>query len=197
MPRVEVDSDIRRLFAVSGLESYEKLRRESSELISILCSMQARLSERLKTFTGASISESVEYSTLRELQMAAQNLRICAEEESRLLAGFWLTQLPPLNARGEFYDPKAAEENENLRVELRKQKSRYDLLAHTVREQQERLHATNALRKKWETTLYKQLSHTTQVLGHAKENFDQAGLTPPKDKSPRKSQPQRKFKDKN
>ena len=47
-------------------------------------------------------------------------------------------------------------QNENLKVELRKQKSRYDLLAHTVREQQERLHATNALRKKWETTLYKQ-----------------------------------------
>lgn len=45
---------------------------------------------------------------------------------------------------------------ESLKVELRKQKSRYDMLAHTVREQQERLHATNALRKKWEGTLYKQ-----------------------------------------
>ena len=54
--------------------------------------------------------QSVEYSTLRELQMSAQNLRICAEEEGRLLSCFWLTQLPPLNARGEFYDPKMADE---------------------------------------------------------------------------------------
>ena len=42
--------------------------------------------------------------------MSAQNLRICAEEEGRLLNCFWLTQLPPLNARGEFYDPKLVEE---------------------------------------------------------------------------------------
>ncbi|XP_070176521.1 golgin subfamily A member 4-like isoform X2 [Littorina saxatilis] len=161
-PRVEVDSDIRRLFAISGLEGYEKLKRENGELLATLSSMQARMNDRLKSFTGVSISESVEYSTLRELQMSSQNLRICAEEEGRLLSCFWLTQLPPINARGEFYDPKLADENEGLKVELRKQKSRYDLLAHTVREQQERLHATNALRKKWETTLYKQYEHFLQ-----------------------------------
>ncbi|XP_076436718.1 uncharacterized protein LOC143276177 isoform X2 [Babylonia areolata] len=158
-PRVEVDSDVRRLFAISGLEGYEKLKRENGELLTILSAMQARMAERLKAFTGVSITESVEYSTLRELQMSAQNLRICAEEEGRLLSCFWLTQLPPINARGEFYDPKLADENDNLKGELRKQKSRYDLLAHTVREQQERLHATNSLRKKWETTLYKQYEH--------------------------------------
>lgn len=200
MPRVEVDSDLRRLFAISGLEAYEKLKRENGELISTVCSMQARMTDRLKTFANVPISEiikSVEYSTLRELQMAAQNLRICAEEESRLLAAFWLTQLPPMNAQGEFYDPRTTDENESLKIELRKQKSRYDMLAHTVREQQERLHATNALRKKWETTLYKQLSHTTQVLDHAKENFDTAGLAPPKQKSPHKSHPPRRVKDKN
>jgi hypothetical protein len=55
-------------------------------------------------------------------------------------------------------------QNETLRVELRKQRSRYDLLVMTVREQQERLHATNALRKKWETTLYKQCKLPPLVL---------------------------------
>jgi hypothetical protein len=52
----------------------------------------------------------VEYSTLRELHLSSQNLRICAEEEGRLLGCFWLTQLPPINARGEFYDPKLLDE---------------------------------------------------------------------------------------
>ncbi|KAL8598140.1 hypothetical protein ACOMHN_043211 [Nucella lapillus] len=195
VPRVEVDSDIRRLFAISSLDGYEKLKHENNEILSTLSSMQALLAERLKAFTGVSISESLEYSTLRELQMSARGLRICAEEEGQLLSCFWLTQLPPLNARGEFYDPKLAEEKENLKVELRKQKSRYDLLVHTVREQQERLHATNALRKKWETTLYKQLNHTSGILERSKENFDEAGLSPPKSKSPRK--PGHPIKDKN
>ena len=54
---MEVDSDVRRLFAVSGLEGYEKLRRENGELLATLTSMQARMTDRLKAFTGVSISE--------------------------------------------------------------------------------------------------------------------------------------------
>ena len=57
MPRVEVSSDMRRLFAISGLEGYEKLRRENDELLATLSSMQARMTERLKSFSGVSMTE--------------------------------------------------------------------------------------------------------------------------------------------
>ena len=57
MPRVEVSSDMRRLFAISGLEGYEKLRRENDELLATLSSIQARMTERLKSFSGVSMTE--------------------------------------------------------------------------------------------------------------------------------------------
>lgn len=54
---MEVSSDVRRLFAISGLEGYEKLRRENDELLATLSSMQARMTERLKSFSGVSMTE--------------------------------------------------------------------------------------------------------------------------------------------
>lgn len=57
IPQVEVDSDLRQLFAVGALEGYEKLKCENRELLGLLSAMQARVNHRLKTFSSVTMSE--------------------------------------------------------------------------------------------------------------------------------------------
>ncbi|XP_048245211.1 uncharacterized protein LOC124145574 isoform X3 [Haliotis rufescens] len=176
-PIVRVDSDIRRLFAIGKLDDFEKLRKENGESVATLCSMQARVSDRLKTLKGLSTTEllkSVEYSTLKELGMSAENLRICLEQEQRLVSSFWVSQLPPINELGEFFDPKMASENEDLKRNLVHLRSKYDLLKHQVREADHRLQATNRQRENVEQVLYKQLSKTYKVLHKAGSNMEKS-----------------------
>ncbi|XP_067661683.1 myomegalin-like isoform X2 [Haliotis asinina] len=173
-PVVRVDSDIRRLFAIGKLDDFEKLRKENGECVATLSSIQARVSDRLKTLKGLSTTESVEYSTLKELGMSAENLRICLEQEQRLVSAFWISQLPPINELGEFFDPKMASENEDLKRNLVHLRSKYDLLKHQVREADHRLQATNRQRENVEQVLYKQLSKTYKVLHKAGSNMEKS-----------------------
>ena len=52
----------------------------------------------------------MEYSTLKELSMAAENLRICLEEEKSLIGCFWMSELPAPNEKGEFVNKKQLNE---------------------------------------------------------------------------------------
>ncbi|GFN73750.1 Cdk5 regulatory subunit associated protein 2, partial [Plakobranchus ocellatus] len=110
LPQSMVGSDIRSLFAVLKLESHEKLRKESSESLVILSTLEARLEDRLRVYKAMSVSESMDYSTLREASMSCRNLRLCLEEAVKLAASAWITELPPVDARGHFYDPILAEQ---------------------------------------------------------------------------------------
>ena len=42
--------------------------------------------------------------------MSCKNLRLCLEEAVKLAASAWITELPPVDARGHFYDPVLAEQ---------------------------------------------------------------------------------------
>ena len=54
--------------------------------------------------------QSVEYSTLKELSLAAENMRICLEEERSLISCFWTSELPAPNEKGEFVNKKQLNE---------------------------------------------------------------------------------------
>ncbi|RUS83102.1 hypothetical protein EGW08_009134 [Elysia chlorotica] len=198
-PQSMVGSDISSLFAILKLESHEKLRKESSESLVILSSMEARLDDRLRAYKAMAVSESIDYSTLRETSMSCRNLRLCLEEAVKLSASAWITELPPVDARGHFYDPILAEQNENLKRDLTVLRSRHDVLDHMVKEQQGRLQASKERHKNWEQSLYKQLHKTAQDMEKAKENFDAADMVPRKNmslkvRSPNKS-PYKRFDD--
>ncbi|GFR98518.1 myomegalin [Elysia marginata] len=189
MPQSMVGSDIRSLFAVLKLEAHEKLRKMSSESLVVLSTVEARLEDRLRSYKAMAVSESVDYSTLRETSMSCRNLRLCLEEAVKLVASAWITELPPVDARGHFYDPVLAEQNENLKRDLTLLRSRHDVLDHTVKEQQGRLQASKERHKNWEQSLYKQLHKTAQDMEKAKENFDAAGLVSKKSQSLRVRSP--------
>ena len=63
------------------------------------------------------------------------------------MAGYWSRGDNSLD-----YD-RVLFQNTGLGGELSRCRTEYEALVSSVREQQERLHATNTLRKKWETTL--------------------------------------------
>ncbi|XP_041368382.1 uncharacterized protein LOC121382823 [Gigantopelta aegis] len=174
MPKVQIDTDIRQLFAIGKLDDFEKMRKENDLSLSTLRGMEARVKERIRRLRMMSTSElikSVEYSTLKELAMSVENLGICLDEENRLLAAFWMSELPPINARGEFYDSKLAAENDSLKGELVRLKSKYDFANRMIQSTEERLHATNKRRENMEHAVFKQLNKTAKVLSRANANM--------------------------
>jgi hypothetical protein len=52
------------------------------------------------------IFQSVEYSTLKELSYAADNLRVCVDSLMSQIECFWTSELPAPNERGEFVNQK-------------------------------------------------------------------------------------------
>ena len=56
--------------------------------------------------------QSVTFSThtLRELSQAAENMKICLEEERSLMSCFWTSELPAPNEKGEFVNKKQLNE---------------------------------------------------------------------------------------
>ncbi|XP_059174027.1 uncharacterized protein LOC131954402 isoform X2 [Physella acuta] len=203
IPQGYLGADILKLFAVLKLDIFEKLRKETNECLVTLSGVEARLSNRLKVYKAKPASESVDYSTMRETSMSCHNMRICLVEAARLVGTAWITELPPLDSQGHFYDPVLTEQNGTLKQELTKLRAQYDVLNHTVQEQQGRLTANTERHKNWEASLYKQLYKTTRDLEQAKENIDTslAAFPPPPrhqsfrhHQSPQKS-PHKRFED--
>ncbi|CAL1545410.1 unnamed protein product [Lymnaea stagnalis] len=189
VPQSLISSDIRSLFAVLKLDVHEKLRKEISESLVTLSGMDARLTDRLRTYKAkpvAEVGQSVDYSTMREVSMACHNLRVCLDEANRLVATAWITELPPVDALGHFYDPLLAVQNDNLKHELSMTRSRLEQLNQTAKDQQSRMNTSSERHKGWETSLYKQLTKTTKDLEAAKENIDLSLATLPH--SPQKHQ---------
>lgn len=58
-------------------------------------------------------SQNIEYTTMKQLASRAANLRAIHEEERRLVALFWLTQLPVRDERGNFVDVKMTRDVRN------------------------------------------------------------------------------------
>ena len=52
----------------------------------------------------------MEYSTLKELSLATENLRLCLEEEKSLIGCFWMSELPAPDEKGEFVNKKQIKE---------------------------------------------------------------------------------------
>ncbi|CAG5130287.1 unnamed protein product [Candidula unifasciata] len=175
MPQAMVSSDIRSLFAILKLDSHEKLRKETAECLVVLSGLEARLGSRLKLYKTKTVSESMDYSTLREASMSCQNLRLCLEEAKRLIATAWISELPPIDARGHFYDPVLVEQNEHLKRQLAQLSSHCDVLDHCRKEQPGRsphTESSSSSNRSWENSLYKQLHKTSKDLEQAKENID-------------------------
>ncbi|XP_078326757.1 uncharacterized protein LOC111124018 isoform X6 [Crassostrea virginica] len=167
MTSQKVDSDLRTLFAIGKLDDFEKLKKECSECAIVLKGIEARIQERLKIFRNMSPRENMEYSTLKELSLSVENLRICMNEEKSLLACFWTSSLPK-----EGVEAKLLFQNESLRNELSAVKSKYSYLTKFVQSAEERLHATNQQKQNMEDFIYKQLKMTTKVMVHARGNFE-------------------------
>ncbi|XP_069121362.1 myomegalin-like isoform X3 [Argopecten irradians] len=164
---VKVDSDLRCLFAVGKLDDYEKLKKENCETLMVLKGIEARIKERLRTFKTMPTSESVEYSTLKELSLSSENLRICLDEEKSLIGCFWTTQLPKPGT-----DTKAATEIKVLHTELFALQSKYDLMLQMVKDAEARLHASNKQKQNLEDFMHRQLKKTMKVATKARTNFE-------------------------
>ncbi|XP_064616367.1 myomegalin-like [Liolophura sinensis] len=169
---VGVDPDIRHLFAVGKVDDYEHLKKENNECRRVLSGIQARIAERLSRFKSMSPSQSIEYSTLKELSLSVENLRMCLSEENRLITSFWVTQLPACDDKGEFYSSKVLEKNDHLQSELYMLRLKYNLLASAAKDAQTRLHATNRQKEDIEEAVIQQLSRTEKVLRHARGNLE-------------------------
>ncbi|XP_063423940.1 myomegalin-like isoform X6 [Mytilus trossulus] len=163
-----VDSDLRNLFAVGKLDDYEKLKKENYESLIVLNGVEARIQERLKMFKTAPVSESIEYSTLKELSLSVENMKICLNEEKSLITCFWTTTLP----KGDTSGQKLMTENDALRNELYATRTKYELMSKLVHDAEERLHASNRQKQTMEDIIYKQLKRTTKVMAKARTNFE-------------------------
>ncbi|XP_056012294.1 golgin subfamily A member 4-like isoform X5 [Ostrea edulis] len=167
MTSQQVDSDLRTLFAFGKLDDFEKLKKENGECAIVLKGIEARIQDRLKIFRNMSPRENMEYSTLKELSLSVENLRICLNEETSLLGCFWTSSLPK-----EGVESKLLFENESMKNELSAIKSKYTFLTQFVQSAEERLHATNQQKQNMEDFIYKQLKKTTKVMVHARGNFE-------------------------
>ncbi|XP_033732642.1 golgin subfamily B member 1-like isoform X3 [Pecten maximus] len=166
---IKVDSDIRCLFAVGKLDDYEKLKKENCETLTVLKGIEARIKERLRVFKTMPTSElikSVEYSTLKELSLSSENLRICLDEEKSLIGCFWTTQLPKAGS-----DTKAATENKVLRTELFALQSKYDLMVKMVKDAEARLHTSNKQKQSMEEIIHRQYEKLFDSLLTRRQNL--------------------------
>ena len=57
MPKVQIDTDIRQLFAIGKLDDFEKIRKENELSQSTLRGMGARVKDRIKKLRTMSASE--------------------------------------------------------------------------------------------------------------------------------------------
>ncbi|XP_062594828.1 golgin subfamily A member 4-like [Saccostrea cucullata] len=179
MTSQKVDSDLRTLFAIGKLDDFEKLKKENGECVVVLRGIEARINDRLKIFRNMSPRESMEYSTLKELSLSVENLRICLNEEKSLLSCFWTSSLPK-----EGVESKLMFENESLKNEITAIRSKYSFLTQFVQSAEERLHATNQQKQNMEDFIYRQLKKTTKVMVHARGNFEKKLLhSGPEEKS--------------
>ncbi|KAK6175111.1 hypothetical protein SNE40_013639 [Patella caerulea] len=169
VPRVDVDSDIRRLFAIGKLDDFEKVRKENEEVLSVLHGLQARVDDRIHCMKKSS-EQSVEYSTLKEISLAIENLKICMNAEKNVIERFWVSQLPPVNELGEFYDAKLAEDNRTLHKEITRLKSEHDIMRHSARAAEQRLHLTIQQQQGMESAICQQLDRTNKILKQASAN---------------------------
>lgn len=64
MTEIQVDSDLRSLFAIGKIDDYEKLKKENSECWVVLSGLEARIKDRLKAFKNVSPSEVYRESVL-------------------------------------------------------------------------------------------------------------------------------------
>ncbi|XP_045195387.2 putative leucine-rich repeat-containing protein DDB_G0290503 isoform X2 [Mercenaria mercenaria] len=118
LTQVRIDSDIRSVFAIGMIDHFEKLRKETNESNVILKGLSTRVTERLKVFNTMPALESVEYSVLKEISYATENMRICLDSQLSLIGCFWTSELPAPNERGEFVNQKLLDKNAALREEL-------------------------------------------------------------------------------
>ncbi|XP_021344084.1 uncharacterized protein LOC110443951, partial [Mizuhopecten yessoensis] len=95
--------------------------------------------------------QSVEYSTLKELSLSSENLRICLDEEKSLIGCFWTTQLPKGGS-----DAKVTAENKLLRAELFTIQSKYELMVKMVQDAETRLHTSNKQKQSMEEIIHRQ-----------------------------------------
>ncbi|KAL5009349.1 hypothetical protein ScPMuIL_014930 [Solemya velum] len=172
----KVDSDVRNLFAIGKLEDHEKLQKENGECMVVVSGIEARLRDRLKSYQGIPILESLEYSTLKEVLLSLENLKICLGEETALIKKFWFSQIPSNLISRDPVHLKLISNNKWLHKELGRMKTKYDHLASIVNESKERLHATNQQKQEMETKIYHQLKKTADVWSQAKVNFEQHTL---------------------
>jgi len=172
MDPLSINSDLRSLFAVYKLTSHESLKKQAGETLVTLSGVEVRLSDRMAALKVKPLAESVEYSTLREASLGLANLRVCVQEVLKIVATAWITELPPVDGRGNFYDPVMDGENQALQREVTRLTARTDVLEHTIRQQQSRLDTNKERQKNWEASMYRQLYKTTNELEQAKENIE-------------------------
>ncbi|KAK3087158.1 hypothetical protein FSP39_002455 [Pinctada imbricata] len=174
-----VDTDIRTLFAIGKLDHYEKLKKECSECEIILKGMDARIQERLKALKTSAPLKSIEYSTMKQLSLTAENLRICLHESSSLIGCFWTSSLPDPEAIG----TKLKAQITMMKKEKSDLEAKYQHLSQIVKESSQRLHTTNQNKVETEEYIYRHLKKTSKVLSKANSNFmeqaKKAGLDPP------------------
>ncbi|XP_052789337.1 uncharacterized protein LOC128223914 isoform X2 [Mya arenaria] len=127
LTQVRIDSDLRSLFAVGMIDTFEKLRKETNECRAILTGVSTRIKERLKHFDTIPASESVEYSTLKELAYSVENMRICVDSQLSQISCFWTSELPAPNERGEFVNIKLLNKISSLKEELGLLRKKYNI----------------------------------------------------------------------
>ncbi|XP_052219394.1 uncharacterized protein LOC127836826 isoform X4 [Dreissena polymorpha] len=126
LTQVRIDSDQRSLFAIGMIDTFEKLRKETNECSVILRGASTRINERLKVFTTGPATESLEYSVLKELAFAMQNLNICVDSQQTAIGFFWTSELPAPNQHGEFVNQKLLDQVAYLKNELGMLRKKYE-----------------------------------------------------------------------
>lgn len=153
------------------IEDYSALRKQISEGRKLSRSMDSQLQECLLTLRQqGSDKKVIEQQHLKSLSVNMNTMQQVLEEAGRLLKLVWRVSLPAGNAAG---DNSNNQQDELLKNEIARLKSRLSQQERMLSGAVKRLRTTNQLKEGMERVIIDQLSLTHGVLKKARGNLEE------------------------
>ncbi|XP_047200543.1 CDK5 regulatory subunit-associated protein 2 isoform X6 [Hippoglossus stenolepis] len=151
------------------IEDYNALRKQISDGRKLSRSMDTQLQECLHTVRQQSSDKVMEQQHLKSLSSSTNTIQHVLEEAGRLLKLVWRVSLPAGNTAG---DSGNNQQDELLKNEIARLKSRLSQQERMLSGAVKRLRSTNQLKEGMERVIIDQLSLTHGVLKKARGNLE-------------------------
>ncbi|XP_047425112.1 CDK5 regulatory subunit-associated protein 2 isoform X3 [Mugil cephalus] len=152
------------------IEDYSALRKQISEGRKLSLNMDTQLQDCLHTLKQQGVDNKVmEQQHLKSLSSSINTMQQVLEEAGRLLKLVWRVSLPDGNTAG---DSAANQQDELLKNEIARLKSRLSQQERMLSGAVKRLRSTNQLKEGMERVIIDQLSLTHGVLKKARGNLE-------------------------